>query len=404
VTNPSQGIYRPEAYGVPDGATPATDMPLVQAALDAVTAAGGGTVRLDQTYALGYTAGHDLTQSVGPYSISYGVWLNSSNVVVDGNGTGVFVIPANPVGMAHPYVAFLAGNGGYSLSVEGSYPGWAWLMANDAGNANVTLKDFSFDCSALSDADLLALTTGALSSVLAMCHNLDSTIDGITIDRGFGSTGAISIHCSSLRCDCKNCTVTLAYNRAFHFDGPEAGTFSNLVVGGMIVDTQTNLGIATNTDYQHDSLDCIIDSCNLSGGLYGIAIGGSGNSIINNTVNLPSDTSITRYGIVVAVNTLTADWPASNVTITGNTIDRPGGGVKGWGILLQGQTVSPNTGLPITVEACDIESNTLGAGLAIGIRFDQEAKNNTFIHNTNNAQTNTSLHVTATGNVTSPNP
>jgi len=410
ITNLSGGIYRPEAYGTPGGTNPAVDMPLIQAAFNAATAASAignnTTVRLDKTYAYGYIAGQDLTQSIGPYSISYGIWLNGSNITVDGNNTGKLVCPALPVGMAFPYVGFLIGNGGYSYATQGGYPGWAWLMANDAGKSHIVVKNFVFDNSALTDANLVTLSNGSLSGCLAACHILNSEIYGITIDRGYGVCSGLTLHCSSLRTDVHDCTISKGYRRGFHLDGPEDGEFYNLVYGGM---TDANydhsaLGIATNTDYRHAPQNNIVHNCSVTDG--GISTGGYNNQIINNTIILPADDAVTRVAISISVNTLILNWPVNNAIVTGNIIQKGGGVARGWGVYLDGVDVSPNDGQPITVTNCNVSGNTFGNLLAIACVLGQQAKNNNFIHNIiycGQASADVSGG-TATGNILTPNP
>jgi hypothetical protein len=96
---------------------------------------------------------------------------------------------------------------------------------------------------------------------------------------------------------------------------------------------------------------------------------------------MPADSSVTRIAISISINTLIANWPVSYVTITGNSIQKAGTVAKGWGVYLDGVTVSPNDGQPITVEHVNITNNTFGDKLAIALVLGQQAKYNAFYDN-----------------------
>ena len=399
INSPSQGIYRPEAYGAAgDGI--ANDTAKVQAALDAATAAGGGTVKLDRTY--GYTKTAEAPSPVGPYPVSYGLWLNSSNVIIDGGGNGVLKLLSMPT-FTNPFIGFLIGNGGFS----GSFPsgGWDWLEANGTWTSHVTFKDISFNHSVLTDANLLTLTTGSFNSVLAMIFCEDSLISGVTIDRAWGSTGGITLHGSSRRCTVDHCTITLTQKLGFHFDGPSDCSFSDLIVAGFLV-TTAELGImlACNTDYRHDSTRCIINHCTLSGVHTGIGTTGFDHTISNNTIHLKDDSTV-HIGVDKRIGdtSLMAD-DAGRLTVTGNTVDHASLPRKGWAFHTSGKNATIFDGLPRIISHCTITGNTI-TNTDYGYVIDKQSQYNTFQYNTlNNAAISVDISSgTAIENIVSPN-
>jgi len=399
-------IFRPEAYGAAgDGAT--DDTAAVQAALDAANAAGERcTVRLDQSYVIGL--GDDLHDIIGDYDVSYGLWLNASDVILDGNATGSLVVLGVPAA-AYGYLLLLVGNGGHSVADGESVTTWEDMEANGTWTEGCVVKDLAVDASALSDANLAAMSGAMFSGILNLAFCRDCTVHGVTVDRAWGY--GIGSSCSSSDCTFDSCTIEKAYQYAFFFDGPEGCTFDTLIVNDFVLTNATTAGISfgTNTDYRHNAGRNTIQDCQITNAANGLAVIAwadlwesetDDTEISGCVITLPADISITRVGITVTVSTLLQNWPTRGIRITDCTINKAGGGIKGWGLYLRGYDEGFG-GEPVGVEGVLATGNTFGSLLAYALVLHQQAKNNTFANNTVGG-VNTVVDIsggTATGNM-----
>lgn len=383
ITSKSQGIYRPEAYGTVTGTDPA-DGALVQAAFDAVKAAGGGTVVLEQTYAYTDGANHDgVTEGkIGVYTSTVGLWLDASNVVVDGKGTGVLKLSAMPEFTA-AYVGFLIGNGGFS---GGTLPGdgtWEYLEANGTWIENVMIKDLDFDNSVLTDEDLDTLTNDLYGAVVLMAFCRNSDYDGINVDRAWG--GGISTHSSSSYNHLSNLHIGVTERWGFWLDGCEGSVIDNISVDGFL-DPNSNAGLicATNADYSHGSSDNEVSNFAFMNCQLGI--GGVGpNSVIHDGEITIGPASTTKLGISLDTrNAAHGCWWHHDVEIYGVTIYR-GVGMTGtiFGIQLTGVNAALVDGLPRecsdnNIHDCFFPYEAPGYALVLNV----QAKRNTFTGHT----------------------
>ena len=394
-------IFRPEDYGTPTGTDSTIDMPLVQSAINSAVSAGGGTVRLERTYA--YTHSGNQT-TLGPYrNRDYGFWVNGSNIAIDGNGTGILKIVGLPT-FTNSYIGFLVGNGGYT----GIYPGWDAVEVTGTWTENVSIKNLSFDNSLLTDANLSTLTGGVISSclLLAFCRNCE--IDGITIDRGWGITGAISTHCSSILNAVRNCDIALSQRVAYWFDGTENSTFDDLTCNSFLDTTNANgLTIAINTDYSHGSARNTVKNCRLAGVHTGIGVGGEDNIVENNTITVISNNT-THVGVSVgALANIKGKWAGMRSIIRNNNFVRDtSDGPRGFGVQLNGINANAYDGLPLESADANVYGNTFGSQLGQALVLGPQANRNTFQHNTINCATEVfdNSGGTAVGNVIGPNP
>jgi len=396
ITSTAQGIYRPEAYGAPGGTDAAVDMPLVQAAIDAAEAAGGGTVRLDKTYA--YLA-QGTEAYIGCYpGVTYGFWINGSNIVLDGNNTGILKITGMPT-FTTSFIGVLVGNGGYA---GGAYVGWDTIKATGTWIRNSTVKNLTFDNSALSAANIISLTVSAISSCVALCFCDYGAVQNVTIDKSWGSTGGITSHCSSLHSTIKDITITLAYHLSVHIDGSEDGTFENITITNFAIATPVGIGIncAANSDYRHGSYRNTIKNCTVSECHIGIAATGEDNVITDNTINF-IDSSTTHVGIqLTTYSNVVGKYVSHANVVTGNAVTQLGVRTS-WGVYLIGENVNAYDAAALECDSHVITDNTF-TNLVFGLNLYQQSKNNIFIENTLTGCIGISVDTsggTATGNV-----
>lgn len=398
---PINRIFRPEDYGIPTGTDPSVDMQLVQSAINAAANEGGGTVRLERIYAYIHSGNRT---TLGPYrNVDYGFHVNHSNITIDGCGTGALKLVGFPT-FTNSYIGFLVGNGGYT----GIYPGWDIVKATGTWIENVAIKNLTFDNSFLSDTDLGALTGGVISSCLLFAFCRNCMIENITVDRGWGITGAISTHCSSILNVVRNCTVDQSHRVAYWFDGAEDSTFENLECNSFLDTVNANgLTIAVNTDYFHGPSRNAVKNCTLSGVHTGIGIGGEGNIVDGNTVNVIVNNTTHVCVSVGALANAHGKWAGMRNTIRNNNFVRGvSGGPRGFGVQLDGINANNYDGLPLESAEANIYGNTFGEQLGQALVLGPQANRNVFQHNTilcNTAVFDNSGG-TATGNIIEPNP
>ena len=173
-------MFYPEEYGaVGDGV--ADDTSAVQDAVDAAIAAGGGTVKLTQSYVIS-KAGSIV--HLGLYPTDYGVWVNGDNVHIQGPGT--LILAAKPDSTKFSMLLF--GNGGNDT---GSPP-----LEAGTWTYNVGVEGVTFDGSAVSLADRTAISgTEAATVNFAYCSRFYARY--CTFLSGWGHDGTLRSHSSS---------------------------------------------------------------------------------------------------------------------------------------------------------------------------------------------------------------
>lgn len=392
-------IFRPEAYGVPDGVDSSVDMPLVQAAIDAAGAVNAAaTVRLDGTYAV--LESGDGPANVGKYTNTYyGVWCNYDDVIIDGNNTGSLVLEAIPTHTR--YCMILVGDGGYQ---SGSWTNITDMLANGHICQRVKIKNLDINASILSDANMddLASIANTFSANIgfAFCQNFE--VNNVTIDKAFGNNGGIGMVATCRYYLIKDVTVDYYHKHAIFGDGAKSPEIDGLITSNSN-STNGGFGIvfATSGDYESFSADTYVHDCALMDCFDGIAVSGEGAIVQNNTISL-QDINLTRMGVFAAPG-YSASFDCDShgsATITGNTIQRPIGATyaKGYGIYLNGVNVGFG-GDPLEIHNCDIHDNVFNR-LSYAYVLGVQTKNNTAYNTT---RTDCALSADTSGGTASGN-
>jgi len=394
IENGGYAVFRPEAYGTPGGEDASVDTPLVQAAFDAAEAHTFPCyVRLQGTYAIEQT--EDLEETIGPYSITYGIWLDADYVIVDGGGTLKTLAEQETT---YPYIMFLIGNGGYNLGVDGAVESWEDLKAFGNWTYGNEIRDLTVDNSDLDNDALDGMTEGALAGVIVTAFCWNWIIENVTVTKAWGHGGIVP-HCSSIDYTVKDCTIDQYYETAMHCDGSELAVIDNVEITNPItIDVGGGITLATNTDYKHGAANNTIKNCTVYGGMYCIGLGAWDEvnvltTVQDNTIYIP-DGATTRIAINVSVNTLTRSWHTKGVLVKDNAINKLGENAKGWGVYTWGS----NTG-PTICSDVEITGNTFGNKLAIAWVLGGRVEDCDFHDNTVNCTTYACTGSNCTGNV-----
>lgn len=326
-------VFTPEQFGNVTGNDPAVDMPLVNAAI-AAASERRGTVRLRNTYA--YTAAVNRLNLGSYVNTSYGFQINTSGVKVDGGGR--LKIAGKPT-FPTTFVSFLVGNGLYDYEETGhTFPGHDELLANGNWIEDVILQDISFDNSALSDADLAAMTTSVIGSCVMFSGVRGAEISNISIDRGYGSNAAFHFNALTRDLVAHDIHVEVCQRNITWLDGLFGSELYNWTNTTILSDVGGGLILTANTDYHQNTENVHVHDCVFNDANNPAAVGGLGHLIEDNIFNTRA-TAPSHTGMIIGAGANERGlYPASNITIINNEFSRPSVAANGFGVEMDGAT------------------------------------------------------------------
>lgn len=318
--------FTPEQFGTPTGTDPSVDMPLVNSALLAARAAGGGRVLFQNRYA------HKRSGqiNVGRYPMQYSWTTQQSNLTLEALPGADFLLTEAPASKPN-YAVFVIGKGLYDIGVQNypidpnspyHAPTPSFMDVQGEWYRNLTLKNLKFNNSVLTDADRTAMSVNQLASgviTVAGVHTAD--IGGIDIDKSWGADGGIHTTARTDHVHLHDCHIAHAYQHGFFVDGATNFLLENLSVDDCLVYGGIQLG--QNGDYQRVSTANVVQNCNVPQ----IAVNGSNNLIQDCTLVMPSWATNNHFALFVrSYNTENGSADAVENTFQRCMVSRAAGG------------------------------------------------------------------------------
>jgi len=340
-----------------------TDMAAIQAAIDAAEANGEGIVQLEAGRS--YTMSKAGTRDCGLYSdIDYALTVDGSNLWLDGNGA-TLLLAAVPDSTCFALV--LWGNGGTTTAAAPG-PGSTW-------NENVGVRNITVNASALSDAELLALSGGGIGGVFVFGYCKRGIITGITIDKGWGVGGAITTTCASQYFSIYGNLVSSARITAMWLDGARWSHVYNNELHG----TTSALYLAANTDYKTIGRGNLVENNTCyAGSSRGISLSGLDCTVRNNEIHTTGNNA---HGVhIVATSRANGFFYGRSNTVAGNTITCDSG-TGSSAVYLVGDDATEYNNEQAICDQNTITGNTIAGAFAAALTLDESAQNNTFTGN-----------------------